>query len=53
MAKMQRRWVTGNVYWVIGAGKRERRIKLIGKGKINGREALFFHPLRKASKTTR
>lgn len=52
MPKMQRRWVTGNVYWVIGSGKRERRIKLAGKGRINGRETLFFHPLRRARKTT-
>lgn len=49
MAKrVQRRWRVGHQYKVEGSGV--RRLKLVGLGKINGRETLMFHPVRKARK---
>lgn len=50
MAKKQLQWKTGATYTVLGASKMERRVLLIGKGKISGKETLFFRPKKKASK---
>lgn len=49
MAKrLQRRWKIGNEYKLEGSGV--RRLKLVSRAKINGRETLMFQPVRKARK---
>lgn len=50
MAKYQRRYKIGAEYRVQGAGKRTRRLKLIARTKISGKEVLMFRPVRKARK---
>lgn len=50
MARLQRRWVIGKLYKVQGGAKRVRRLLLVGRAKIDGKEMLLFRPQRKASK---
>jgi hypothetical protein len=47
--RLQRRWVVGKEYRVEGGG--QRRMKLVGRGRIGWRETLFFQPIRRARKT--
>jgi hypothetical protein len=49
--RMQRRWKTGQEYRLEGSGT--RRLKLIGRGKVEGREVLMFRPVRRARKQRR
>lgn len=46
--RIQRQWRVGNEYKLEGQGV--RRIKLVGRAKINNRETLIFQPVRKAKK---
>lgn len=50
MAKMQRQWKTGTVYTVRGPAQRQRKLKLVGRGKVHGKEVLLFQQQRKANK---
>lgn len=52
MAKKKRQlsWKTGATYTLVGSGKRERLVKLIGHGTLGGKELLMFQPKKKASK---
>jgi hypothetical protein len=50
VAKRQLIWKTGTTYTIRGASKMERRIVLVGRGKINGKETLFFKMKKKSSK---
>ncbi len=50
MAKYQRQYQVGAEYRVQGSAKRTRRLKLIGRAKISGKEVLMFRPVRKARK---
>jgi len=50
MARLQRRWVVGKLYSVQGGAKRVRRLVLVGRAKIDGKEILMFRPQRKAKK---
>ncbi len=50
MAKIQRRWVTGKLYSVQGGSKRVRKLVLVGRAKVSGKEILMFRPQRKAKK---
>jgi hypothetical protein len=51
MAKIQRQWKTGTVYTVQGPAKRKpRKMTLIAKTKIDGREVLLLQVRRKADK---
>lgn len=47
--KLQRRWIVGNSYEVIGV--RHRWMKLLARIKVSKGEALIFRPLRRARKT--
>lgn len=51
MPKIQRRWVIGKLYTVEGKRNRVRKLLLIGRAKIEGKEVLLFRPQRKANKT--
>jgi hypothetical protein len=46
--RMQRRWKVGQEYKIEGSGT--RRVKLVGRMKVEGREMLMFRPVRKARK---
>jgi hypothetical protein len=48
--RLQRQWVTGKVYTVEGRAKRTRRLKLIGRMKVDNKEVLLFRPQRRAAK---
>lgn len=47
---MQRRWVVGKLYKVEGRRNRTRKLRLIGRAKIDGKEVLLFRAQRKADK---
>lgn len=53
MAKLQRQFKTGSEYRLEGVSKRIRRLKFVGLGKIEGKETLFFKPVRRAKKLKR
>jgi hypothetical protein len=50
MAKIQRQYKTGAEYRVEGVSKSVRRLRFIGKARINGKEILMFRPVRVAGK---
>jgi hypothetical protein len=52
MAKKRRQlsWRTGSTYTLRESGNRERLVKLIGHGKLSGKEILIFQPKKKARK---
>jgi hypothetical protein len=50
MAKLQRQYKAGTEYSVEGPSKRKRRLLFVGKFKLNRKEILMFHAVRKASK---
>ena len=49
--RMQRRWKVGQEYRIEGSGT--RRVKLVGRMRVEGREMLMFRPVRKARKKHR
>lgn len=51
MPRLQRRWVVGKLYIVEGQRNRTRKLLMIGRAKIDGKEVLLFRPQRKADKT--
>ncbi len=53
MAKLQRVYKTGTEYQITGPGEKSRRVRFVGKFKIDRKEVLMFRPVRKAKKQTR
>ncbi len=49
--KMQRRYVKGSIYRVVGPSKGERKLEFVGRFKIDGKEHLIFKTQRKAKKS--
>jgi hypothetical protein len=50
MAKLQRQYKAGTEYNVVGPSNKKRRLLFVGKFKLNRKEILMFHVVRKASK---
>lgn len=50
MAKFQRQYKSGAVYYVEGVSEGVRRLRFVGKAKILGKEILMFRAVRKAKK---
>ena len=50
-SKTQRRYVSGALYSVVGASKKQRKLAFVSRFKINGKEYLIFKEQRAAPKT--
>lgn len=53
MAKRQLHFKTGTTYLITGPAKRERKIKFLGRAKLEGKEVLMFRYTKKARKKRR
>lgn len=48
--RRQLRWVINHVYRVIGSNGKERKLRLIARTRIDGKETLLLQVQRKAAK---
>ena len=53
MAKRQQQYKLGAQYKIKGPAKKERRVKLVGRAEIHGKDVLLFQPVRKLKKRHR
>ena len=50
MAKRQRQFKVGSEYKIRGKSGKERKMTLIGQTELDGKEILFFRPIKKIAK---